>query len=70
MEIEHTLVPDHAGRGAWAVLLAGKRERNAALGVIGIQSARTIGAIVMDDARAGLIDALCTRIDQDGRTLG
>ena len=48
MEVQDTVIPDHAGRGAHAVLFLAHGEQYRAFGIVSIEARRTVRPIVMD----------------------
>ena len=50
MEVQDTIIPDHAGRGAHAVLFLAHGEQHRAFGIVSIEARRAVRPIIMDDS--------------------
>ena len=50
MEVQYTVVPDHAGCGAHAVIFIAKAEQHRPLGIVCIETGGTVGAVVVDNS--------------------
>ena len=63
MKVEDLVLPNHARRGAHAVLFAAQGEQDRPLGVIGVESARAVGTVIVNEPRRSHNDPGSTLLD-------